>query len=123
MAVPDAQTERLAAHARWAVAQLRWTPAPSSPREAPGAPPIGPYTRRGGATKDDPVTDLASPLDRSNPNDADVVRASMTYLRSSSRSGSAASERKGSPAGSRPWSRAGSSSSSPMMPGRAHRTK
>jgi hypothetical protein len=76
MAVPDAQTERLAAHARWAVAQFRWTPAPSSPREAPGAPPIGPYTHRGGATKDDPVTDLASPLDRSNPNDADVVRAS-----------------------------------------------
>ena len=37
MAVPDARTERLAAHARRAVAQLRWTPAPSSPREAPGA--------------------------------------------------------------------------------------
>ena len=89
MAVPDAQTERLAAHAQWAVAQLRWTPAPSSPREAPGAPPTGPYTRRGGATKDDPVTDLASPLDRSNLNDADTsskartTSASLRFDRSS----------------------------------------
>src|SRR3954453_18200674 len=75
MAIPDAQTERLALHARTAVARLLWAPAPPSQREAPGARPVGLYKRLRDATKDDPVIDPARPLDRSNPNDADVIRA------------------------------------------------